>query len=90
MATDCCGAGEQEVVERQSREGFADLVIPLHHRDHIIAQRCREDLRQQRGGAGGVLGGLEQRAVPRCGGGHQRREREVERIVPWRDDAHHP
>ncbi len=80
-------AGEQDVVERQRREGPAGFGIALHDRDLL----GREDLRQHPGeefaGPRRELGRFDHRPIA---GGKRRRQRhhgQRKRIIPRRQDT---
>lgn len=89
LAPDRGRAGEDEVIEGQTREGRAGLRPALDHR-HLVGSEGLGQHRGHRARRGrGKLGGFQHRPVAGGNRGRQRDQREPEGIVPGRHDADH-
>ena len=89
LAPDRGRAGEHQVVERQRRECRADLGTAGGNRDPIRREHLRQQAAQELGGARGVFGRLQVHVVAGGDRGGQRDQRQIDRVVPRRDHAHH-
>ncbi len=74
------------MVERQAGESRADFRPALHDRDLVLGEKLAEHFRQQFRGARRQFRGLQHDAIAGGKRGDHRRQRQIDRIVPWRDD----
>jgi hypothetical protein len=79
--------GEHEVIERQARKGFCDLVLDAGHEQFGGIEFLRDRLPQQRGKVRRELARLDDDQVAGGDGADRGRERQLQRIIPGRDDA---
>ena len=78
--------GEDEVIERQLREGLAHLGPAGHHRDLVGGERLGDEIAQELRGLGDELARLDHGAVARRERRDERSEGQRHRVVPGRDD----
>jgi hypothetical protein len=77
------------MIERQRGKGFCDLVVDPGHQHFASVELLRDHLGQQRGEPRHQLARLDHDAVARRKGCHCRRQGQLQRIIPRRDDADH-
>ena len=88
LAPDGGGAGEEQVVERQAGEPGGQRGVALDHAELVGIEGFVHQTRHQFRGARREFAGLEHDAVACRQRGGRRRQGQLHRIVPRRDDAH--
>ena len=83
-------AGEDEVIERQPRERLADLGPSGHDDTRSRSNAAVDHVDQRARRLGRELARLHHRAVARGDRAHERRERELHRVVPRRRRSPRP
>ena len=80
-------AGEDQMIERQRREALRDLVLDAGDDHFGGVEFGRDHLFQQRGKPRHQFARLDHHPVARGDRAHRRRQRQLQRIIPGRDDA---
>ena len=80
-------AGEEQVIELRRGERAPDVGIARHDGELVLGEAPRDELGDQRRGPRRELGGLHQHAIAGGERAGRRHDRELERVVPRRDDA---
>ena len=86
FAADGGAAGEEDRVERQRGQRGGDVGAASRDRHGVGVEDLRQPRGEPRRAGGRELRGLEHDAVAGRQGGHERHQRELDRIVPRRED----
>ncbi len=86
-APDAGRAGEDEMIERQLREGLGDAILDAGDDKLRRRERARDQLSQQFGEAWRQLAGLDHDEVAGGNRADRRRQGQLQRVIPGRDDA---
>ena len=78
------------MIKRQLAESHADAGIALHDHDLIWRENFLDQPRDQRTRSWREFRRLDHRAVAGSEGIDQRNERQLDRVIPRRDDANYP
>ncbi len=86
-AADPGRSGEDQVIERQRREALCDLLLDAGDHHFAGVEFGRDQLLQQRGKPRHQFARLDHHPVARGDRAHRRRQGQLQRIIPGRDDA---
>ena len=90
LSPDRGGAGEEQVVERQRGKARGERRIAEDHAELLLIEMVVHQLGDQLAGPGREFAGLEHHPVSGRERGGSGCESQLNRIIPWRDDPHHP
>ena len=89
LAPDSRRAGKDQVIEGQRCEQGCQVGIALHHAELVGGEKLRHQRCQLRRSVGREFTGFEHDPVACCQRGDGRGQRQLHRIVPRRNHAHH-
>ena len=89
LAAHLRGAGEHQMIERQRCHEGRNRRIALHHAHLVGRKELRNQRRELRRSVRREFARLDDHAIASSERVDGRPQRQLHRVVPWRDDAHH-